>query len=309
MFRTLHQVLRLSRAPGEGGAGTPPRQRKMVLVAETGCDLTPERAGELGVYLVPMHVSMGLETRPDGSFPPEEVCTYYDRTGDVPQTSAASQYDFERVFNEIESLNPGADIVHLAYSASTTASFHNALMAAAGSGYRVLSVDTKHVSVGQAAVVIEAARLLREHPELTPELLGAAAERIAVKTHMCFVPQNLDYLRAGGRVSNAAALISGVLNLHPCISVSDGRLVAGRKYRGSMAKVARRLIRDEAQAHNFRRDMLYFIRSPGLPDEVRKAAEDEARSCGFERTEWVRTGCVITCHGGPGAFGVVGFSR
>ena len=265
MFRTLHQVLRLSRAPVAGGAGTPPRQRKIVLVAETGCDLTPERAGELGVYLVPMHVSMGLETRPDGSFPPEEVCAYYDRTGEVPQTSAASQYDFERVFNEIESLNPGADIVHLACSASTTASFHNALM--------------------------------------------AAAERIAAKTHMCFVPQNLDYLRAGGRVSNAAALISGVLNLHPCISVSDGRLVAGRKYRGSMAKVARRLIRDEAQAHDFRRDMLYFIHSPGLPDEVRKAAEDEARSCGFERTEWVRTGCVITCHGGPGAFGVVGFSR
>ena len=88
------------------------------------------------------------------------------------------------------------------------------ILAAAGSGYRVLSVDTKHVSVGQAAVVIEAARLLREHPELTPELLGAAAERIAAKTHMCFVPQNLDYLRAGGRVSNAAALISGVLNLH-----------------------------------------------------------------------------------------------
>src|SRR5699024_7468364 len=121
------------------------------------------------------------------------------------------------------------------------------------------------------------------------------------KTHMCFVPQNLDYLRAGGRVSNAAALISGVLSLHPCISVSDGRLVAGRKYRGSMAKVARRLIRDEAQAHDFRRDMLYFIHSPGLPDEVRKAAEDEARCCGFERTEWVKTGCVITCHGGPGA--------
>ena len=89
MFRTLHQVLRLSRAPGAGGAGTPPRQRKIVLVAETGCDLTPERAGELGVYLVPMHVSMGLETRPDGSFPPEEVCAYYDRTGEVPQTSAA----------------------------------------------------------------------------------------------------------------------------------------------------------------------------------------------------------------------------
>ena len=43
---------------------------KIVLVAETGCDLTAEEAGKFGVYLVPMHVSMGNETRADGSFPP-----------------------------------------------------------------------------------------------------------------------------------------------------------------------------------------------------------------------------------------------
>ena len=104
---------------------------KIVLVAETGCDLTAEEAGKFGVHLVPMHVSMGNETRADGSFPPEEVCAYCDRTGKVPQTGAASQYDFECVFDEIERLNPGASIVHLAYSAVTTASFHNALMAAA----------------------------------------------------------------------------------------------------------------------------------------------------------------------------------
>lgn len=282
---------------------------KIILTAETGSDLTTEEAKTLGVYLVPMHVSMGNRTRPDGSFPPEEVCVYYDKTGKVPQTSAASQYDFERTFDEIEREYPGASIVHLAYSAATTASYHNALMAAAGSGCDVRCVDTKHVSVGQRAIVIAAAKLLREHPDMTPELLCNAVEELSPRTHMTFVPQNLDYLRAGGRVSNAAALISGVLNLHPAIRVAGGHLVAGRKYRGNMVKVAQKLVRDETETHNFRRDRLWFIESPGLPDEVKRAAESEAHALGFENTEWVRTGCVITCHGGPGAFGVVGISR
>lgn len=292
-----------SKTPSPGAAG-----REIILAAETGCDLTREEASALGVYLVPMHVSMGGETRPDGSFPAEEVCAFYERTGAVPQTSAASQYDFACVFDAIAAEHPGASIVHLAYSAATTASFHNALMAAAGSGYDVLSVDTMHVSVGQRAIVIEAAKLLREHPEITPKLLQAAVEELAWRTRMCFVPQNLDYLRAGCRVSNAAALISGVLNLHPAIHVTGGKLVAGRKYRGSMDKVARRLVRDEAEAGSLSRDRLYLIRSPGLSREVMDAAEDEVRRCGFGRFEWVKTGCVITCHGGPGAFGVVGFS-
>ncbi len=281
----------------------------IIITAETGCDMTAEEAKALGVYLVPMHVAMGSETRPDGSFPAQEVCAYYDKTGKVPQTSAASQYDFERVFDEIERKHPGASIVHLAYSAATTASYHNALMAAAGSGYDVHCVDTKHVSVGQRTIVLAAVKLLREHPDMTPELLCHAVDELSGRTHMSFVPQNLDYLRAGGRVNNAAALISGVLHLHPAIHVADGHLVAGRKYRGSMVKVAQKLLRDEAEAHAFRRDCLWFIESPGLPDEVKRAAENEARALGFENAEWVKTGCVITCHGGPGAFGVVGIKK
>ena len=48
--------------------------KKIVLVAETGCDLPAALAEENGVCLVPMHVSMGEETFDDGSFPPEDVC-------------------------------------------------------------------------------------------------------------------------------------------------------------------------------------------------------------------------------------------
>ena len=130
---------------------------KIILVAETGSDLTPQQAQENGIYLVPMHVTMGDQTLDDGSFPPEEVCAYYQKTGTVPKTSASGPFDFKTVFDRLHEQFPDKKILHLAYSAVTTASYHNALLEGEHRDY-VTSIDTKHVSVGQAAVVLHAAR-------------------------------------------------------------------------------------------------------------------------------------------------------
>ena len=137
----------------------------IILIAETGSDVTPELAKEYGIHLVPMHVSLGETTLDDGAFPPEEVCAYYDQTGKVPRTSACNPEDFTVVLDEIHAKYPDKQILHLAYSAVTTCSYQNALIASEGRDY-IRSVDTKHVSVGQAAVVLAVAQLLRDKPEL-----------------------------------------------------------------------------------------------------------------------------------------------
>ena len=279
--------------------------RNVILVAETGSDLTPQMANKIGAYLVPMHVSMGGETYDDGAFPPEDVCAYYDRTGKVPQTSAANPGDFAPVFDEIHAKHPEAKILHLAYSAVTTCSYQSAVIAAEDRDY-VVSVDTKHVSVGQGVVVREVARVLEENPGMTVEEAAAAAERIRDEVRMCFVPENLDYLRAGGRVSNAAALVGNLLMLHPCIEIIDGRLMAQKKYRGNLDRVIGKVIAEFAEKENLRRDKVYLINTPGLSEARMRLAEEAAKKVGFETVEWVKTGCVITSHGGKGAFGVVG---
>ena len=280
----------------------------IILVAETGSDIPRELAQEHGIYLVPMHVNMGDETLDDGAFPPEDVCDYYDLTGSVPHTSASSPEDFAKVFDEIHEKYPGKQILHLAYSAVTTCSYQSAILAAEGRDY-VRSVDTKHVSAGQAAVVLAMAELLEEQPDITLDEAAEAAERIAASTQMCFMPENLDYLRAGGRVSNAAALVGNILHLHPCIEIIDGKLLAKKKYRGSLGKIIPKMLADFDEKHNLDRKLVRFIWSPGLSDENRAIAEAAAREAGFETIEWIKTGCVITCHGGPGCFGIVGVNR
>ncbi len=283
----------------------------IILLAETGSDITPALARELGVWLVPMHVSMGNQTLDDGAFPPEEVCAWYDRTGKAPTTSGSTLYDFEQVYESIFAENPDARVLHLAYSAVTTCSYHSSQLALEGKPYadQVRLVDTKHVSVGQCAVVTAVSRWLKANPETTLEEAAQAAETIGLRTKMCFIPRNLDYLRAGGRVSNAVALVGNLLNLHPCIEIIDGKLIAGKKYRGQMKKVIPSLIRDFTEKNCLSKDHVYFIHSPYLEEDLKKVAEDTVRELGIREFAWIKTGCVITCHGGPGAFGIVGASK
>lgn len=284
---------------------------KIILSAETGSDMPVTLARELGVLLIPMHVSMGDETLDDGTFPATDVCAYYDRTGKIPTTSGSTPYDFEQIYDRVFSENPDARILHLAYSAVTTCSYHSGELAVEEKPYRnqVRLVDTKHVSVGQCAVVCAMAQWLESHPEATLDEAVAAAEEISSHTEMSFLPSNLDYLRAGGRCSNAVALAGNLLQLHPCIDIIDGRLIAGKKYRGQMAKVLPTLIREFDKKHNPKKDHLYLIHSPYLSEAVRKAAEDTVKELGYENFTWIPTGCVITCHGGPGAFGIVGHTK
>ena len=134
-----------------------------------------------------------------------------------------------------------------------------------------------------------------------------AAEEFSRRLQMGFLPDNLEFLRAGGRVSNAACLGSRILSLHPCIEILDGKLMATKKYRGKMVKVAAQLVADYAEKYHLQRDELWFIYTVGLDEEVRRAAEEAAKGCGFRQLNWVRANGVITTHGGPAAFGVAGF--
>ena len=285
--------------------------KKIILVAETGSDVTKELAQELGVVLIPMHVSMGDKSLDDGSFPPEDVCAYYDRTGKIPTTSGSTISDFEVVYDRIFAENPNAQILHLAYSAVTTCSYHSSELAIEEKSYakNVRIVDTKHVSVGQCSVVTAVAGWLQSHPEATLDDAADAAGSISRQTQMCFVPNNLDYLRAGGRCSNAVALVGNLLHLHPCIEIIDGKLIAGKKYRGTMSKLAPVLLHEFAEKHSLRKDHIYFIRTPYMDENIRAVLDQEAATMGFQKVTWVKTGCVITCHGGPGAFGIVGTAR
>ena len=279
----------------------------IILVAETGSDLTPELAAQYNIQIVPMHVAFDSTPMDDGSFHPQKIVDYYQQSGKLPTTSGSTPEDFVKMFDEIHAKWPEAQILYLAYSAVTTCSYQSAQIAAEGRDY-ITSIDTQHVSIGQGLIVVEVAKYLQANPDATIEEAAEFARRTAKRANMCFLPDNLAFLRAGGRVSNAAYLGSRILSLHPCIEILDGKLLATKKYRGKMEKVAAQLIRDYAESYHLQRRELWLVHTVGLSEEVRQAVEAAAQECGFAELRWILANGVITTHGGPAAFGLAGFS-
>lgn len=277
----------------------------IILLAETGSDIPAEFAKQYGIYTAPMHVAFGAESKDDGTFPIEDIYRFFESTGTLTKTSGCTVGDFEKIYDEIQSAHPGKHILHLAYSAVTTCSYQSAVIAAEGRE-GITSVDTKHVSAGQALVLILMARYLEAHPEISPEEAAAKAEEISKSVCMGFFPGDLAYLRAGGRVSNAAYLGAKILSLNPLIELLDGYLKATKKYRGKMDTVAPKFMKEYIEANNLKKDILVFVYSKGLKDSIHAECDALAKEMGFKEILWIPTGGVVTTHCGPGGFGVCG---
>ena len=280
----------------------------IILVAETGSDITKDLANQYNIQMVPMHVSFDNETLDDAAFPVLKIVDYYKETGKLPKTSGSTPDDFIKKFDEIQAKWPDSPILYLAYSAVTTCSYQSAVIAAEGRK-NITIMDTAQVSVGQAAVVIETAKFLKGKPDATIEEAVEKVNELIAKANMCFLPDNLEFLRAGGRVSNVAFLGSRILGIHPCIEILEGKLVATKKYRGKMVKVAAKLIKDYAVNYNLRKDCLWIVYTIGLSEEVKESVKEAAKECGFKEMMWIQAAGVITTHGGPAAFGLAGFSE
>lgn len=279
---------------------------EFIILVETGADVPQDIAAQYGIRTVPMHVAFGDETRDDGTFPVEDVYRFYESTGTLTKTSGSTVGDFEKVFQEIQEEKPHAVILHLAYSAVTTCSYQSAIIAAEGRK-NIISLDTKVVTAGQALVAILVARYVKANPDASVGQVVEEANRIIGLARMGFFPGDLAYLRAGGRVSNAAYLGAKILSLNPLIELLEGHLKATKKYRGRMEKVAPRFLQEYAA--DLDRSILAFVYSKGLKQSIMDECTTLAKEMGFAEILWIPTGGVVTTHCGPGGFGVCGIAK
>ena len=137
----------------------------------------------------------------------------------------------------------------------------------------------------------------------------SAANELVRQAKMVFIPNDMEYLRAGGRVSNAVALCGKLLGIHSVIEIQDGKLLATRKPRGKLSTLAPQLVNRYVLDNDLDWEEIWLIRIPRMDENIIISVEEMAPFLGFRKNTWIRTGGVITTHGGPGVFGVAGFSK
>ena len=108
--------------------------------------------------------------------------------------------------------------------------------------HRVHVIDSANLSTGIGHLVIEAAILARSGA--SAETIVEQIEQLKPRVRASFVVDTLVYLYRGGRCGGLAALAGGALKLHPRISVVDGKMIPGQKYRGKIDHVVMNYVKE-----------------------------------------------------------------
>ena len=103
-------------------------------------------------------------------------------------------------------------------------------------------IDSQNLSTGHGHVVYEAALMASQG--LSAAEICSRLEELIPKVDASFVISKLDYLYKGGRCSGLEAFGARLLQIKPCIEVVDGKMVVGKKYRGSFERSLELYVKD-----------------------------------------------------------------
>ncbi|SFK03764.1 EDD domain protein, DegV family [Halobacillus dabanensis] len=282
--------------------------RRIILSTESGADLPNDLAEKYNVQVVPMHIIMDGKDYLDGSLPVQDIYDYYERTKKIPSTTATNAHEYQEFFASIREKFPDCIIIHIGYTSKASSSFQNAVIAAEELE-DIYLIDALNVTGGLAGIVLYAAEVLEKEPDMEAERFVEKVEAIVPKARLAFIPGSLEFLKAGGRVSNMASLIGSLLKIKPCIELKDGKLISTKKYRGKMISSTEKLLRDYFNGFNIDRERLYFIYSIGLDERIKQRMDEIAKENGFQNIRWIQAGGMISTHSGAGGFGVAGLEQ
>lgn len=206
------------------------------IITDSTADIHPARAAELGVEVLPLSVHFGEESYRDGvDMTPAQFYEKLAKAESLPTTSQINPDEFSSVFEA--HLEAGEEVLGIFLSSDLSGTYQSAVIARdMVDSSRVRVVDSRTVTFA-LALLVEQACVLRDQG-LTLEELTAAIEALTERVRLLAVVDTLKYLKMGGRISSATAVVGGLLGISPIIAVQGGKVDSVGKARGRKAGFA-----------------------------------------------------------------------
>ena len=279
--------------------------KKVSIITDSTSGLSQELLEQYDITVFPLHIHLGEKEYADGiDITPEEIYKWSDENGETPKTSALSLYDAKEYVKK--ALEKSEEVICFCISEEMSSCYSVMNMAAMEleAEDKVFVMDSRNLSTGIGLQILEAAGLIEEGFSA-----GEIVEKIKEmqpKVHSSFVVDSLTFLHRGGRCSGAAALAGNTLKLHPCIFVLDGKMQAGKKYRGKMDKVILNYVEDLKQGLTTAKKDHVFITHSGCEEALIETIKKELEDLNyFEHIHITQAGGVIASHCGPGTLGIL----
>lgn len=276
--------------------------KQITISCDSTCDLSQELVDRYNIHILPMGVTLGDKMYRDGiDITPDQIYAHHEKTGQLPKTSAinmAESADFFAVLTK-----DGSAVIHFTISSSMSATYNNARIVAEDFE-DVYVVDAKNLSTGSGLLVLAAAEMAQEGME-AKEIAQKVSE-LADCVDASFVVDNLEYLAKGGRCSAIAAFGANLLQLKPCISVKNGAMGVGKKYRGKFEKTLLSYVADRlADAEDICLDRVFVTHAGCDPKVVESVVEAVKTTLPFKEVLVTRAGCTVSSHCGANTLGVL----
>jgi uncharacterized protein len=273
------------------------------IVLDSTADLAAPQSLHRNWRMVPLSVRFGDREMLDFvELAPDEFYRRLETSDDRPSTAAPSPGAYQATFEELSDYDR---ILVLPVSSRVSASGAAAEVAARAvdpAGRRITVLDGRSVSGATLLLADGLQRLLiRGVPE--NELMTwfqAARDRLA----LVFSVETLEYLRRGGRIGRAQAVLGGLLQVRPLLSLTDGEVVSHGKVRGRAAVLPafERFLCGKVGKDEPARIAVVHARDAARAEELRRLVARSRPRCTVDHV--VELGAVVGTHGGPGTLGM-----
>ena len=278
--------------------------RSIVVVTDSTASLPPELAVERGIVVVPLQVVIGADSFDEGApgASSERVAEALRDYRPV-STSRPSPAVFVDLYDRLAK-SGAKQILSVHLSGDMSGTFESAQLAARDASVRVVCLDSRQVGVATGYAALAAADAVGRG--VSVEEAADAAMARAEATSSFFYVDTLEYLRRGGRIGAAAALLGGALAVKPILTITDGVVSSLEKVRTSGKALAR--LADLAVEAAGTKPVDVSVAHLANPERAAALAETIGAKLADQlggREVWCsEVGAVLGAHVGPGTIAV-----
>ena len=277
---------------------------KIRIVTDSGSDFCRPYPENLTV--IPLTIHFGQEEYRDGETLDHK--TFYEKLQsgkELPTTSLIPPGEFQAVFEKAQ--EAGETVIALVLSSKLSGTYQSAALAAAGFE-NVFVVDSMNATLGEQILVKYALQLVERG--LSAQQIVTELERAKHHVNLMGVPDTLDYLHRGGRISKTVAVLGGALSIKPVLRLVDGVVVMIGKARGS--KNGNNYLIQEVNKSGVDYSKPLCLGYTGLSDELLQRYIADSRQLWEGKVDKLpisTVGATIGTHVGPGAVVVAFFDN
>ena len=279
----------------------------VAIVTDSNSGISQAEGKELGIYVIPMPFLVdGKLYFEDVDMNKEQFYHFLENDADL-STSQPSPGDVMDLWDKL--LKEYDEIVHIPMSSGLSASCSTAMGLARDYDGKVQVVDNQRISVTMQQSVMDAKHLAAAGKSAAQ--IKEILEKEALESSIYLMVDTLKYLKKGGRITPAAALLGSALNLKPILQIQGDKLDAYKKVRGVKAAKKNML---EAMKKDVEGRFSDYVTKGQLKLHVAYTTDEETARQWKEEVQNMFPDIAITrmdplsfsvtCHTGPGVLAI-----